>query len=133
MGEPEILERFADRFESEASIEGNQIGLRSKHDRQSGIVLAAARQSLLHQALPEPAPAQRSGDGDPADAQRPRDQPDAAGKHTLGASQQMPCTLVEPVEVGIGAALLDDKDALPEAQQLIELACRQLLETPPFQ
>src|SRR5258708_12812229 len=44
----------------------------------------------------------------------------------------MPCALVEAVEVGISGALLDDEDALAEAQQLIELTCRQLVETPPF-
>src|SRR5260370_18644893 len=44
----------------------------------------------------------------------------------------MPCALVEAVEVGISGALLDDEDALAEAQQLIELTCRQLVEPPPF-
>src|SRR5260370_23013348 len=44
----------------------------------------------------------------------------------------MPCALVEAVEVGISGALLDDEDALAEAQQLIELTWRQLVETPPL-
>jgi hypothetical protein len=43
----------------------------------------------------------------------------------------MPCILVEAVEFGISAGLLDDKDALPEMQHLIEFTCRQLVETPP--
>ena len=40
--------------------------------------------------------------------------------------------LVEPIEIGIGRALLDDKDRLAKTQDLIEPIRRQSLEGLPF-
>src|SRR5215471_16824615 len=95
-------------------------------------MLAAKQQSLVHQPAREPAPPQRRGDSDTADPQGARDQPEVAGKCAFGASQQMPRSLVEAVEIGISAALLDDKDLLAEPQQRVELVNVQRFKALPF-
>ena len=39
---------------------------------------------------------------------------------------------IETIEIGIGRALFDDKDLLPELQQLVKRRRRQIVETLPL-
>src|SRR5262249_41091755 len=63
---------------------------------------------------------------------RGRYQTQIAGRRTIDPQQQMPRTLVQAIQIGIGRGLLNDKDALPKAQDLIEHVYRELLEALPF-
>ena len=86
----------------------------------------------MHEPSSKSAPPQRDGNGHPPDPQRLWDKSEIAGERAIDTQQQMPSALVEAVKVGIRRALLDDKDLLPEAQQLVEFVRRELLEALPF-
>ena len=102
-----------------------------------GIVVPAAGERFLHQRPGETLPTDRLGDRDAADLDAPlvgeRDQPQTAGERVIDAKHQMLRALVEAVEIGIGAVLLDDKDRLPKAQQLVQQHRAQLIEPAPGQ
>src|SRR5204863_3581622 len=76
-------------------------------------------------------------DRDPADLDprflRKRDQPQTPSQLAIRPQQQMLRPLVEAIEIGIGAMLLDDKDRLAKPQYLVQQPRRQITEAVPFQ
>jgi hypothetical protein len=122
---------------AEALIERSEIGLAAQPHGMVRVVAAATRKRFPHQRACEALPACGFGDRDAADLDAlllgKRDQSQTAGERAIYPQQQMLRALVEPVEIGIGAALLDDKDRLPKAQQLVQLRRTQLLEPVPLQ
>ena len=94
--------------------------------------LPAKAQRFLHQATAQPAPSKLQGDCDPTDPDGHLDQTKIAGQFAVRPQEQVPSLSVEAVKIGIRRALLDDEDALAEAQDLVEHVCRELLEALPF-
>ena len=112
-------------MKSMLSPKSREVKLSAEADRLPGIMLAAKRQRLDHQLAPQPTPAMPGSDRNTANPNRqcdldPRQQPQTAGEIAPVAQQQMRCPLIEAVEVGIGRALLDDKNPLAETQQLVQ-------------
>lgn len=119
----------AGRAEPEAAVEVGQVGLGVEHHR----LVADLAQHRLQQLHAEAPPAHRAGGAQPADPVRPvglLEQPQAAEHRAAAAAGCARVTAepvvpgprleVAPVQLGIGAGLLDDEHVDPQPQQLVE-------------
>src|SRR5271170_4807195 len=138
MRDSEIVERLRGHRKTEALVKRDQMTLRPQHDRPDRVIVATQKQCPVHQRASQPSAAQMRGERDPPDADRwrrpgHRRQAEIAAESVPFPQQQMPCGLVEAVEIRIRRSLLDDKDVLAKAQDVIEFRRRQLFKPPPFE
>src|SRR5208282_3915484 len=132
MPNPKIIVGLRGNGEAEVIIESHEVQLSGEDDVLCRIALTTETERLIDQPAAEPASAQMSGDGNPADPDRHLHQAKISGELAVHLQQQMPSVLVEAVEIGIGGGLFDDEDALAEAKDLVQRVRRELLEALPL-
>ncbi len=127
---PVLVGRLADRLEAKGGVERLQVGLGCELHWEVWPPLGAGGEAAAYDLPAEAGAAVRWRHDDPTDAydvillEEPADRSEAVGRgreEMTRRGQQ-----VEPVDVEVGALLLDDEDEVAELEYVVELDCGEV-------